>query len=536
MNLDLRFYLQRFWRRFPWFLIIAVVVAAIGLSLAVVLPPVYKAQAQLLVEDPTIPADLATSTVNTGAPEALLIIQQRVLARANLLDMAQRLQVYAGKALMTPDKTVEDMRRRTTITLPEARAAANFVTVSFAAPTGQLSAQVTNDFVTQILQENVALRTATAGQTMDFFQQEVDRLGTQLGQQGAKIMTYKLQHKDALPDSMDFRRTRQAAQEERLLQLDRELAGLKDRRARLVEIYQSTGAIDTSTTPKSPAETQLQQLKDQLVSALAVYSPQHPTVIALKARIAALEASLAPQQPDAAPVVTDTPVDRPADAPAPSAMDAPQDQGTATVPTDASIAFKLQIANIDSQISFDEDQKSLITQELATLKASIDETPSNAIDLDALQRDYDNTQTQYNNAVARLGAAQTGDRIEALSKGQRITVIEQAVVPDQPTSPNRKLIAIGSVLGGLALGLGFVILLEVMNRAVHRPADLVSQLGIQAFANVPYIHTRGEVLRHRAIVTSVVVVAVLGIPAALYAVDQYYLPLDLLIGRVLDKI
>ena len=41
MNIDLRFYLQRFWHRFPWFLIIAVVVSAVGLTLAVMLPPVY---------------------------------------------------------------------------------------------------------------------------------------------------------------------------------------------------------------------------------------------------------------------------------------------------------------------------------------------------------------------------------------------------------------------------------------------------------------------------------------------------------------
>lgn len=544
MNIDLRFYLQRFWRRFPWFLIVAVLVSAVGLSLAVVLPPVYKAEAQLLVEDPTIPTDLAASTVNTGAPEALQIIQQRLLTRANLLDMAQRLDVYAGKVLMSPDKIVEDMRRRTTIELPAQKATANFVTVSFAAPNGTLSARVTNDFVTQILQENVALRTATATQTLDFFQQEVDRLGTLLGQQGAKIMQYKLDHKDALPDSLDFRRSRQAAQEERLLQLDREIAGLKDRRARLVEIYQTTGSVAPSTAPQNPTEAQLLQLKDQLTSALALYSPQHPTVVALKARIAALEASLAPQAPVAPGASPDQPaVPPPADAaPAGSgtADAAPVDPATAAAPTDvpteASTTFKLQIADIDSQIAFDQDQKGLIEEELVALKASIDATPGNAIDLDALQRDYDNTQTQYNTAVARLAAAQTGDRIEALSKGQRITVIDQAVVPDQPASPNRKLIAIGSVLGGLALGLGLVVLLEVLNRAVHRPADLVSQLGIQAFAAVPYIYTPGEVLRRRVTISLVVLAVVLGVPAGLYAVDRYYLPLDLLVGRVLDKI
>ena len=514
MNLDLRFYLQRFWHRFPWFLIIAAAVSAIGITLAVVLPPSYRAQAQLLVESPSIPTDLAVSTVDTGAPEALLIIQQRMLTRANLLDMAQRLAVYDGQSLMTPDKIVEDMRRRTTIALPVAKATADFVTVSFAAPTAQLSAQVTNDLVTQILQENVALRTETAGQTMDFFQQEVDRLGTELGQMGSKIMVYKSAHKDSLPDSLDFRRTRQAQQQERLLQLDREISALKGRRDRLGEIYQATGNVGQPTAPTTPEEAQLRDARAQLNNALALYAPQHPAVVALKAKVASLEAVVNAQHgavPDA--------------------------NGTTTPPqSDASIAFKLQIADIDSQIAFDTDQKAQIEAELAALKVTIEATPGNAIDLDALQRDYDNAQTQYNNAVARLGAAQTGDRIEALSKGQRITVIEQAVVPDAPDSPNRQLIAIGSVLGGLALGLAFVFLIEALNRTVHRPADLVSKLGIQALATVPYIYTRGEVFRRRAVVVSVVLVAVLGIPAALYAVHQYYLPLDLLIGRVLDKI
>jgi polysaccharide biosynthesis transport protein len=508
MSFDLRFYLQRFWRRFPWFLIVAALVSAIGISLAVVLPPVYRAEARLLVESPQIPTELASSTVNTAASEALQIIQQRMLTRANLLDMAERLKVYDGQTAMNPDKIVEDMRRRTTFDLPAVKAVADFVTVSFAAPSGPLSAAVTNEFVTLILQENVALRTATAGQTLDFFQQEVDRLGKELDQSGAKITKYKFEHKDALPDSLEFRRMRQATQQERLLQLEREIAGLNERKARLTDIYQATGTIDTNAAPRSPEEAQLRDLQNQLDNALALYSPQHPSVVALKARIAQMDDIVKQQL-------------------------APTGSAGAT---EGSTTFDLQIADIEGQISFDTDQKALIEAELATLKASIEATPANAIDMDALQRDYDNVQTQYNNAVARLGAAETGDRIEALSKGQRITIIDPAVVPNQPASPNRPLIAVGSVLGGLALGLGLVFLIEALNRTVHRPADLASRLGIQAFATVPYIYTRREVLWRRTTVTLVVLVAVIGIPAGLFAVHQYYLPLDLLISRVLDRI
>lgn len=513
MNIDLRFYVMRFWRRFPWFLLVAAAITAAALTLALTLPPVYRAEARLLVESPQIPTDLAQSTVSTGASEALQIIVQRLTTRANLLDMAQRLKIYDGGVELSPDKIVDDMRDRISIDLPMGGGTADFVSVSFAASTGQLSATVTNELVTLILQENIALRTATATQTLAFFQQEVDRLGDQLGQLGGKIMQYKLEHKDSLPDSLDFRRGRQASQQERLVQLQREIAGLKERRAKLVEVYSNTGTVDSTLPARTPEEQQLRDLNDQLTSALAILSPQHPTVVTLKQRIAALEAQLkgtapAPADPDAAP-------------------DAP---GTGNT------TFDLQIADIDTQIAISLDEQAQIEKDLAALKASIDETPGNAIQLDSLQRDYDNVQLQYNNAVSRLGAAQTGDRIEALSKGQRITVIEQAVVPDRPTKPNRKMIALAGGFGGIAAGLGIVILLELLNRSIHRPADLAARLGIQPLASIPYIETRRESARRRVILTVMFLLVALGIPALLFAVHTYYLPLDLLIGRILAKI
>ena len=48
--MDSRFYLALFLRRLPWFLLVAVSVSALGLTLARVLPTVYVAGATLVVE------------------------------------------------------------------------------------------------------------------------------------------------------------------------------------------------------------------------------------------------------------------------------------------------------------------------------------------------------------------------------------------------------------------------------------------------------------------------------------------------------
>ena len=48
--LDLRFYFALFLRRLPYFLILTVAGAALGVALALTLPPTFEAQARLVVE------------------------------------------------------------------------------------------------------------------------------------------------------------------------------------------------------------------------------------------------------------------------------------------------------------------------------------------------------------------------------------------------------------------------------------------------------------------------------------------------------
>ena len=48
------------------------------------------------------------------------------------------------------------------------------------------------------------------------------------------------------------------------------------------------------------------------------------------------------------------------------------------------------------------------------------------------------------------------------------------------------------MVGGVGAGLGFILLLEMLNRSIRRPVDLTGQLGIQPFATIPYIRTPGE--------------------------------------------
>jgi uncharacterized protein involved in exopolysaccharide biosynthesis len=518
--IDLKFYFSLFLRRLHYFLIVLTVGTVVGLTLAWMLPPVYVAEARLVVESEQIPDDLAASTVQVAATEQLEIIQQRILTRDTLIEMANRLQIYASvpghpSRQLEPDEIVEDLRERISIVTtggaqPRGPVQATIVQVKFEAPTAQLAAAVTNEVVTLILRENVEMRTTVAGQTLDFFIQEVDRLDRELAEQGAKILAFKEANKDSLPDSLEFRRSQQAAAQERLLQIERDEAALKDRREGLVALYEATGRVAApSSDTQTAEEQQLQALRDQLNQILAVLSPQNPKVKMLETQIAVLEKIVADQAAAAAPLAP---------------------EGETLSPLD------IQLADIDRQLSFLADTKVQVLGELDSLKASIEATPGNAIALDTLERDYANTRAQYDAAVANKARAETGDTIEALSKGQRISIIEQAIAPREPASPNRPLIAAGGVGAGFFVGLGLIVLIEVLKGAIRRPADITARLGITPFATLPYLRTAGQVRRRRVIIGLGFAIVLLAIPAGLWLVHTQITPLDLLLDRMLQKI
>ncbi len=503
---EVRFYLSLVFRRLPYLLLVLVGCTLAGLYMAFSLPPVYKAESQLVVESPQIPGDLASTTVQASTVEILQVIQQRLLTRANLLDLSRRYGVHSAEQGMTPDEIVEDMRERIEIELPfDTRNRASFVGVSFAAPTGEMSAQVTNELVEQILEENTAMRTSVAGQTLDFFVQEVARLDGELADQGAKILEFKEAHKDALPESLAYRRDRQSSLQERVLLLDRELAGLRDRRARQVEIFERIGRSDFEGTSLTPEQRRLRQLKDELASALVIYSKDHPRVKALEREIAQLEAEIIRQG-----------------------------LGTENAPNIT--PFELEISDIDGQIDFIEEQKATITNELDDLTTSIEETPTNAIALGTLERDYENLRLQYSQATASLAEARTGDQIENQSRGQRITVAELAVVPSNPSEPSRKKIVAVGIAAGLVLAGGIFTLLELLNSTVRRPADISNRLGEVPFGTVPYIPTARDTMARSGRIVASLFIPIAGVAIALLLIHQYYLPLDLFVEKIAEKL
>jgi polysaccharide chain length determinant protein (PEP-CTERM system associated) len=516
-NLDVRFYWAVFLRRLPYFLVIAAFLTTAAITVAAILPPVYRSSASMLVEPQQIPDDLAQTTVPVNPYEQAQIIEQRLMTRANLLELAERVGLYADQPDLSAGEMVGDIKDRIEfigfvpdVTRMRGVPGATIIGVAFEAPTGELANKGANELVNLVLQENVKLRTGRAGDTLQFFEAEVERLAAALERQSERIAEFKTAHVTALPDSLDTRRAQQLREQERLLTLEREEAALRNQRATVVWVYERTGRAAAGAALSSEEES-LQALKSELIQLRAVYAPGTPRIRLLETRIAALEQLVEEQR---------------------QARAVPDENGEAAAPL---TELEVELAPIDERLAFIAEERKMIEATLAELDASVQETPGNEMVLAGLERELATLQAQYNAAVADRGQAQVGERIEVLSKGERFSLIEQPSVPSGPVRPKRMLIAAAGLVGGVGAGLGFVVLMEMLNRSIRRPVDLTAKLGIQPFATVPYIRTLSERRWKRSVIATVLAVIAVAIPAGLLALHNYYMPLDLLFGTVLEQ-
>ena len=509
MITEIRYYLTLFWRRLPLFLLVFVLIAVSGLFVAMTLPPVYRSQMRLIVESAQIPGELAQSTVTVSANEQLQLFETRLLTRDNLLDVANRLNVLKDQKSLNPDQIVQAMRAATSVRSSTGRNQATVMTLSFESPNPAMTARVLDQYLTFLLSEDAEYRAQRAGQTQQFFQQEVDRLAGELNQQSAKILEFKGKNADALPEGLDYRRQLLLDLQDRIALIDRELSGLREQKDRLTQVFEATGRVGAGSGAQLTPEAQrLVQLKAQLADLEAVYAPGSPKVVTLRNRITQLEANLA----------------------------AAQGQTSTASADPAKAMFDLQMSEIEGKIDQLTAERERQQAQADTTQAQLAATPANAISLASLERDYENIQRQYNTAVDRLSKASTGERIETLSRGQRISVVEQPSVPNDPVKPNRKKIAAMAIAAGLGAGAALVLALDFLSGTIKRSADMVRGLDITPMVTIPNMRSRSEILHQRLTRLGLSFAIGIAIPVGLWLVHSYYMPFDQIAQKLAARI
>ncbi len=526
---DLGYYLNVLKRRYLYLLVPFILVLGSSVMVALFLPPVYRSSAKILIESQKIPTDLVRSTVLSLADERIQIIEQRVMTRDNLLKIANKFNVFGGKAEeLSSSEMVEKMREQIAIArVPLAfrnrnrRGGATIAfTVSFEHRNPVMTVKVTNEIVTLILNEDVRARTSRASDTTKFLKREADRLEKQLAAIEAQVTEFKQNNKNSLPESLEFRLTTLQRLQGNLKDIDRELLTI-DESKKLLELQFSALVNGTDVTGASTGNSSLKQLetlKSELLRKSALYAESHPEIKQLKRQVSALEENVKIKAEEAAKTVAN------------------EDKAGEKVDPKMPPIMAIKISSLNSRSAQLNAQREKLMKDILNIKQTIARTPEVERGLTSLTRRYENKQKSFRELLNKQQQALLGEKLEENKQAEHFEILEQPVIPQQPIKPDRKkFIGIGFLLA-MAAGGGGILLIEMFNKSIRSGADLIESLNRHPLVSIPYIKTRSEMRRSRRRLVVIFIIATILSIVGLMAVHFFYMNLDILFLKVIARL
>lgn len=571
-------YIALFRRRMWQVVIPFAAVLAITLAVALVLPPVYRSAATILIEEPDVPRELVTSTITSFADQRLQIINQRVMATQNLLDILRKYDLYADKRRDLPlSEVIEDMREDIGMHLISAEVrdpksggptkATIAFKVSFDHGRPDIAQRVANEVVSLYLSENLRERQEKATETAAFLQSEATRLEGEIAGLERQLAELKQKFAGSLPEQLEYTMQVIGRAEQELRDLDRQLQSLDEReiflQAELSRLNPYGSYVVEGQPVLSPSD-QLKALRTQLITLSGRYGSDHPDVLKLQREVDALEreagggadaAVIARElervrvelgiarekytedHPDVAKlrrqeaslIASQQSARR---APARVRADQPPDN-----PAYVQINAQLEAVRADRRATA--RQITDTKRKLAQYEERIAGMPLVEKDYQHLTRAFESATAEYRDIKNKLMAADLGRALETERKGERFSLLEPPLLPTRPIKPKRwAIVALGLVLAVLA-GMGSALLLDTLDTAVYSPRQIATLTGSAPLVVIPYIETAFDRMRARRRRTGLLAAGTAGLVAAIALVHYAVLPLDVAwsrIGRLLDKL
>jgi len=508
---------KRRWLHFTVPLMLLLVISAV---IALLIPPVYQSSGVILVESQKIPSEIIQSTVTGYVNERIQMIKQRIMTRDNLLKLVEKHELFKeNQQELTVSEMVSVIRGNIEIT-PErndfgGRKNRNVIafSLSFQNKSPSLAQAVANDLVTLFLEENVRTRTQRATETTEFLTDEVLKLKEKLEKTEEKIAIFKEENSEALPENLNLNTSILQRTEEQLKDLERSIEqaqqGIRILEIDLTAAKQNALNINDPNAPLSPKQ-ELENLELEYTRLSAEFTDKHPDVRTVIRKIQTLKAEISKN---------------------------------GTTLNNSVLSDGLDVAKIQSNIDALNKQISSYTaesKELEKKRNALEEiilrTPHVKNALLALTRDYDNTLAKYKDMQSKEMEASLAESLEEEKKAERFTLIEAPLRPEKPIKPNRaQIMAIGIFLS-VMISAAFVFLLELTNKRVWGADALTSITKQRPLVSIPYILTVEELNRKKKLVRNVILLAVVAVVVALFAIHFLYLPLDILVYKIMARL
>jgi succinoglycan biosynthesis transport protein ExoP len=490
-RIDVAERLRAVWSRRKWLaLTVFALTAAVGVTLALSLPDVYRATATLLVQE-----SRADAPMTAELDRRLQMISQEILSRARLDGIIRRFGLYPGLR-QRPDAAVYQMRRDIGTPNFQAWSGAGSVGgtltvgISYRGTNPVTVAHVANALAGLYLEEDRTIRERQASGNVQMLGAQIKELRQTMDGQEREMAAFQESHRGELPSQSEanlaaleqFHAELRATGDERMRAIDRR----NDLLRRLAELENEEAS---SSAPRA-GPGRLEKLRGELAELQRRFSDRYPDVVRLKAEIAALES-----QPAAG------------DASSPAAA-VPPSAGSGRA-----ARLKESLSDVDRQIEAFRSDEARLRSAIGGYIQRLENAPRRQRDLQEISRDYQTTRDLYDTLRKRYEQAQLDESTENRDAGPRFRILDPAVVPGGAAAPNRQLLLLFALLAAIGAAVAAAIVAERLDTSFKSADDVRAFTELPVLTSIPRITTPREARtrRLRLIAAAVCVLLAIGV-------------------------
>jgi polysaccharide chain length determinant protein (PEP-CTERM system associated) len=459
--------LKRRW----WVIVIpAIILPIITYGISHFVQPRYVSQTLVLVEQQKVPDNYVKPIVTEDLSGRLASMKQQILSRSRLQPIIERFNLY-GDSKMSIDDRIEAVQKNIGInpiqsTIPGAGGLPGFF-VTYQASDPRTAQLVCGEITSLFINENLNDRTASAEGTTSFIQAQLADAKRNLDDQDAKLARFQEENAGRLPGEEGANMNMLTSLNTQLDAATQALARLEQDKSYEEAMLAQQSAQNSQSGPGVAPQTQqlqLEQLLSQEADLTSRYTDDYPDVVTVRRKIKELRAQMA-KSPEASTI---------------PATSAPNRGDSLSVQQ-----LRAQLRGLEQAITQKRRDQGQVQSQIRGYQARLQSTPAVQEQFKKLTRDYQTAQQFYDDLLNKMNQAKMGTDLEKRQQGENFRIMDAPNLPEKPTSPNRLVFALGGFVGGIALGLLIVGLIEYSDTALRSERD------IWAFTQLPTLAVIG---------------------------------------------
>jgi succinoglycan biosynthesis transport protein ExoP len=440
-------YMQLIVRRKELFIALALLFMTGGVIFSYVLPKKYEATSTVFIEKNVISELVKGITVTPSMEDTIKVLTYAITSRTLLNKVADNLDMGVSKGNnVDNDSVIKKLQGTISVSLTRDN---NLFTISYTDPNPRMARDVVNTLVRLYIEENTSSKRGESYDATKFLSEQIDTFRTKLEKAETELNDYKRDQGGVI-----------AIDEGRLF----EEINLSQQKLYDLELQRRQLEGKRQFTRKSgdPLYANLAALQKRLDELRVEYTEGYPEIIKVKGDIETVREQLKMRS-----VNNYQPLE-------------PQ-----------------ELEKLESEITAIKSSEDSLRRYIATNQALLRKLPSAKAGLEKLELTKNSQKNIYDQLFARHGQSEVSKQMEVQDKSTTFRIVDPAVLPQRPISPNRVRIMLMGIVGGIAASFGVLMLLEQMDSSV-KDVEFVKGLGLPVLAVISRIHNQQEEdLQHR---------------------------------------